>query len=118
MKEFALLFRMDITSEDAQPSPEVMQIYMAQWSTWVSKLSNQELLAPGGNHLSREGKVLRPNNEVTDGPYVAQRQSVAGYLLVFAQDLEAACVLAGECPILQGENTSIEVREIAIPGNL
>ncbi|ALI98691.1 YciI family protein [Rufibacter tibetensis] len=118
MKEFSLLFRMDITSEEAQPSPELLQTYLAQWSTWISKLSNQEVLAPGGNHFSREGKVLRSNNEITDGPYTAQQQSVAGYILVYAQDLEAASVLASECPILQGENTSVEVREIAVPGKL
>ncbi|KAA3440053.1 YciI family protein [Rufibacter hautae] len=118
MKEFALLFRRNITSAEAQPSPELLQTYLAQWSTWISKLASQDVLAPGGNHFSPEGRVLRSNQQITEGPYTAQQQSVDGYLLVHAQDLEAAVALAGECPLLQGENTSVEVREIAEPGKL
>lgn len=31
MKEFVLLFRMDITNAEAQPTPKQMETYMQQW---------------------------------------------------------------------------------------
>lgn len=116
MKEFVLIFRMDITTEEKQPSPEQMKRYMTQWSEWTKGISAQGRLAEGGNHLSGSGRVLRPGNVVIDEPYTANGESVAGYILVLAEDIDNAVRIAEKCPILQGEGTSVEVRETATPG--
>jgi hypothetical protein len=116
MKEFILIFRMDITTEEAQPSKEQMNIYMLQWMEWINFISDKGQLAEGGNHLSRHGKVLRPNNIINEGPYTINKESVAGYIIILAKDIDDAVVIAKECPILNGEGTSVEVREIATPG--
>ena len=113
MKEFVLIFRMDITTEEIQPSPEQMKLYMTQWMEWINDISAQNKLADGGNHLSRSGKVLRPKNVMIDEPYTANRESVAGYIIILAKDIDDAVQIAEKCPILQGEGTSVEVRETA-----
>lgn len=116
MREFVLIFRMDITSPDKQPSPEQMQSYMQQWMEWIEEISDNDKLSDGGNHLSRQGRVLRPGGQITDGPFIENRQSVAGYILILAENLEEAVEIAAKCPILHGENTSVEVRETGTPG--
>lgn len=116
MKEFVLIFRMDITSKETQPTKEQMQIYMQQWMQWINEIAEKDQLADGGNHFSRRGRVLKPQNEVFETPYIADNNSVAGYIIIFADDLNEATKIAEKCPILNGQNTSVEIREIAIPG--
>ena len=113
MKEFLLIFRMDITTKEAQPSPEQMKLYMTQWMEWINDISAQQQLADGGNHLSPIGKVLRSNNVIADESYTSNKESVAGYIIILAKDIDDAVRIAKKCPILQGEGTSIEVRETA-----
>ena len=116
MKEFVLIFRMDITTEEIQPSSEQMKIYMSQWMEWINEISAQNKLAGGGNHLSKSGKVLRPKNAMVDGPYTVNGESVAGYIIIHAKDIDDAVLIAKKCPILNGEGTSVEVRETENPG--
>ena len=112
MSEFALFFRMDILTREVQPTPEQMVIYMDQWNNWISTIAAQGKLAEGGNHLSNEGRVIRSGIQIDDGPYVQNRESVAGYIIIKATDFDDAVAMAKECPILHGEGTSVEVRKI------
>jgi hypothetical protein len=112
MNEFVLIFRMDITTKEAQPTPAQMEIYMNQWEEWINDIAVQNKLADGGNHLSTEGRVIRPNNVITDGPYSEKRESIAGYIIIKAMNFYEAVYIAKDCPILQGEGTSVEVRKI------
>jgi hypothetical protein len=115
MKEYVLIFRMDITTRGAQPSPEQMKLYMVQWMEWIGDISSQGKLADGGNHLSQAGKVLRKGNAVSEKPYTKNRESVAGYIIIYAKSITDAVRIARKCPILEGEGTSVEVRETANP---
>jgi hypothetical protein len=112
MNEFVLIFRMDITTKEAQPTPAQMEIYMNQWEEWINDIAVQNKLADGGNHLSTEGRVIRPNNVITDGPYSEKRESIAGYIIIKAMNFYEAVYIAKDCPILQGEGNSVEVRKI------
>lgn len=116
MKQFALLFRMDITNPEAQPSKEQMKIYMEQWMTWLKGIAATQQLADGGNHFSQDGVVLKPKDTTIEGPYTSENLSVAGYILIYADSFDDAIIIAKKCPILQGENTSVEIRELASPG--
>ena len=116
MTSFVLLFRMDITSPEAQPSPAQMRVYMEQWTEWIGGISEKGRLADGGNHFSKKGTVLRPKGDQSDGPYTVQKESVAGYIIIDAKNLKEAVAIAKDCPILQGEGTSVEVREVGVPG--
>jgi len=112
MNEFVLIFRMDITTKEAQPTPEQMEIYLEQWEKWINDIAIQNKLAEGGHHLSIEGRVLRPNNVITDGPYTEKRESIAGYIIIKATNFNEAVNIAKGCPILQGKGTSVEVRKV------
>lgn len=116
MKEFVLLFRMDIINVEAQPTPKQMENYMQLWMNWINEIADNDQLADGGNHFSRQGRVLKPNNEVVEAPYIADNNSIAGYIIVLAKNLEEATKIAMKCPILCGQNTSVEIRETATPG--
>ncbi|WP_144281992.1 YciI family protein [Chryseobacterium echinoideorum] len=116
MKEFVLLFRMDITNQQAQPTKEQMDIYMQQWMAWINEIEENGQLADGGNHFSREGRVLKPNSEIIEKPFTADDISVAGYIIILADSMEGATKIAQKCPILNGQNTSVEIRETAQPG--
>lgn len=116
MKEYVLLFRMDITNKAAQPTEEQMETYMQQWMLWINNMAAGNRLADGGNHFSRHGRVLKPNNEILETPYVSDNNSVAGYIIIWASDMDDATRIAQKCPILHGENTSVEIRETATPG--
>jgi hypothetical protein len=116
MKEFVLLFRMDITNKETQPTKKQMETYMQQWMNWVNEIAENDQLADGGNHFSRQGRVLKPNNEVVETPHIDNNNSIAGYIIVLAKNLDEATKIAKKCPILNGQNTSVEIREIATPG--
>jgi len=42
-------------------------------------------------------------------------ESVTGYIIILAKDIAVAVHIAKKCPILQGEGTSVVVRETFIP---
>lgn len=116
MKEYVFIIRLDILTKEAQPSEEQMHYFMQQWMEWLNGIAEKGQLANGGNHLQYSGKVIRPGKNISDLPYVANHESVAGYILVLAKDLDDAVSLAGKCPILNGsDKNSIEVRETAAP---
>lgn len=116
MKAFVLIFRMDILTPENQPTPEQMEEYMSQWMAWINGISAQGRLAPGGNHLSAGGKVLRKGNSIINGPYAVNNESVAGYIVILAKDMDDAVRIAEKCPILEGDGTSVEIRKTEAPG--
>jgi hypothetical protein len=111
MEEFILLFRLDILTKEAQPSPEQLQVYMKAYHDWVGGIAAQNKFV-GGKGLSTEGKVLKFNNVVTDGPYAEIKESIAGYIIIRAKDFDEAVALAKNCPMLGGEGNTVEVRKI------
>jgi hypothetical protein len=112
MNEYVLFFRMDILTPEAQPGQEQMETYMNQWQEWIDSMVDQYQLV-GGNHLSTDGKVLKSDKSETDSPYALNNESIAGYLIVRANDIDEAVAIARKCPILLGTGTSVEVRQIA-----
>ena len=116
MKEIVVQLRMDLTNEETQPNEKHMESYMQQWMSGLKEIADNDQLAGGGNHFARHGRVLKPNNETIETPYIAENNSVAGYIIIFAENLEEATKIAAKCPILNGQNTSVEIRETATPG--
>lgn len=119
MKQYVLIFRLDISTPDQQPGKEQMEVFMKQWTDWLNLISENGQLAAGGNHLSYSGKVIKPGNVVLDTPYTADLESVAGYIVIKAKNMDDATRIAEKCPILNGgDRNSVEIRETATPGDI
>ncbi len=111
MDEYLILMRLDLITKDAQPSPEQMQVYMKMYNDWVGGIAAQNKFV-GGKGLSTEGKVINSKNVITDGPYAETKESLAGYIMIKAKDIDEAVGIAKGCPILMGEGNTVEVRKI------
>ena len=122
MNEFALIFRNDFQPE-VKFSPVEMQVIMQQWQSWMGGMAARGQLANSGNRLGGNGKTLKPNNVVTNGPYAELKEMVSGYILIKADDIDAAAEIAKGCPILNvGGNVEVRniipVRSEALPQSL
>ncbi len=111
MQNYLLVFRSDMETTQLQITPEQMQAMMTPWQTWMAEMSATGNLVSPGHRLMREGKVVKPGNVVTDGPFVELKESVGGYTVIKAASLDAATELAKGCPIFQVGGT-VEVREM------
>jgi hypothetical protein len=109
MANFMYLFR---TNPEAyrSMSPEQMQQVMRKWMDWKEELQKEGHIKQLGERLDVTGKVVRGKTKtVTDGPYVEVKDSIQGYMLVEAKDLDLALELAKGCPVLERDGT-VEVR--------
>jgi len=110
MNEFSLIFRNE-QHPGVQFSPEQMQDILVQWRDWMGSIAAQNKLASSGARLGVEGKVLKPNDVVTDGPYVELKEMLSGFIIVKGADINEAAEIAKGCPILK-VGGSVEVRSI------
>jgi hypothetical protein len=91
-------------------SPEQMQQTMKNWMDWKDKLEKNGHVKQLGERLDGTGKVVRGKAKaVTDGPYVEVKDSIQGYMILEAEDMNQAVLLAKGCPILEGDGT-VEIR--------
>lgn len=113
MNQFMLIFRRDWETKEKQPSPEQMQASIKPWQDWLGSLAAQNKLVSGPNRLHKEGKVVKANQVVTDGPYAEIKESIGGFIIVTAADFEEAVALAQDCPILKNPwDGNVEVRQV------
>jgi hypothetical protein len=111
MKEYLFLFRGG-DSIDREQSPEQWQQHMHRWMQWMGDLQKKGLLI-GAQPLNPTGKqVSGTQKTITDGPFIEGKEMVAGYLMCKADSYDAAVDMARNCPILEFDNGSVEVREI------
>jgi hypothetical protein len=98
----------------ANRSPEEMMKVIERYSAWSRSLAEKGQMAGGEKLTDGKGRVLRPGGKeilVTDGPYAETRETVGGFFIVTAPDLEAAEAIARTCPHLS-YGGRIELREI------
>jgi len=109
MKEFMMLFR-HVPNPNQELSVEELQASITEWQNWIGDIAAQGKFMDT-NQLSHEGKTLKANQVITDGPYAELKEVVGGYILVKAASLDEALKMAEGCPVLAiGGN--VEVRSI------
>ena len=111
MNEFLLIFRRDMKTQEKGLSPEQIQAMMKPWQDWIGGLAAQNKLMSAGNRLVTDGRVVKPNQVVTNGPFVELAESIGGYTIIKASSVDEAAELSKNCPILM-VGGSVEVREI------
>jgi hypothetical protein len=109
MTEFMMIFRNDY-NPSFKPSPEQMQASIKQWQDWIGGIAAQGKFL-STNRLGFEGKTLKQNNVIADGPYAEVKEIVGGYILVKANTIDEAMKLAEGCPILN-IGGHVEVRNV------
>ena len=110
MSNFLFLFRGGRSAMENM-SPEEMQANMQKWGAWMAQLREKGQLVDG-LPLGQHGKVVEKSGEIiTDGPFAEGAEIVGGYLIVTADDLDAAVELSKGCPIYENGGCT-EVREI------
>ncbi len=109
MAKFLLVYR-DSTEPRSQPSPEEMQGFLAMWGEWFKQFGPQIL--DGGDALLPTGRVIKPDGEIANGPYVEAKEMVGGFSVIDAETYEAAVEIARECPIVK-IGGAIEIRQFA-----
>jgi hypothetical protein len=112
MAEFLYLYR-GSERVTAGMSPQQMQEYLQRFAGWIGSLGERKLLSSTScAPLDPSGKTLSgPKAVVTEGPYAEAKDLVGGFSVISAQDLDAAVVLARECPFL-GVGGTVEVRQL------
>lgn len=110
MKEFTFLFQSP-ANNGFQPSPQQMQDSMKQWQDWLGGIAAQGKLASMGNRLGSEATTVAPNNIVTNGPYAETKEVIGGYIVVKAEDIQAAAEIAKGCPVLQAGGR-VDIRNV------
>ena len=111
MNEFLLIFRRDFKTPGIQPSPEQLQKMMKEWQNWMGSIAAQNKLVSSGNRLADDGRVIKTDAVITNGPYVEIKEAIGGYIMISAASLDEAAEISKGCPILKiGGN--VEVRGV------
>jgi len=112
MKDFILLFRQAGNEQPLLNDEEIANINK-KWQDWIGDIDAQGKLSDHGSRLEKAGKVLKPGGVITDGPFVEIRESLGGFIVISAENLEEATTLAHGCPILES-NGSVEIRALLV----
>ncbi len=107
-----MLFRSEERSERefAEMTPEEMQGQIKLWQDWIGGIAAQDKFV-ATNALGMQGKVVKANNTLTDGPYIEMKEMVGGYIIVKADDIDDAVRLSEGCPTL-AIGVTVEVRDV------
>jgi len=109
MSEFVFLFR----GRERLGSAEQQQKTLEKWRAWMIELGQSGVLANPGIPLQDAAKrVVGAGRDVHDGPFAEIKDLVNGFIVVTAEDIDAACEIARGCPIFE-QSGGVEVRPVA-----
>jgi hypothetical protein len=109
MNDFLLIFRRDVVTKEAQPSPEEMQASVKRWQDWLGGIAAQGKMVSKPGRWDGAGKVVR-QSIVTNGPYAEVKESIGGVIIIKAENYDEATEIAKGCPILLwGGNVEIRM---------
>ena len=111
MQDFLLIFRRENTGPQSVLSPEQLQAMMKPWQDWMGGIAAQNKLVDSGNRLESDGRVVKPGNVITNGPYVEIKEAIGGYIIIRAATLDEATGISKGCPIFN-VGGSVEVRAL------
>jgi hypothetical protein len=112
LQEFMLVFRMEPSLE--QPTAEQLQEMSQSWGKFIGTIAMQCKLV-STYQLGFEGKQISADNQTHEGFVVADKQMIAGNMVIKAESIEVATEWGKKCPILLMGGT-VEVRN-TIPMN-
>lgn len=110
MTQYAVLIYGD-EAQFADMSPEAWAAMMDAHNAFAHAVTEQGGKILGGEALgqSTTATSIRTGGAVTDGPFVETKESLGGFYLIEADDLDHAIALASLCPAPAG---GVEVRPV------
>ena len=94
-------------AQDSNAAQENMQA----WMNWMRGLAQSGTLVSADPLLPTGKQVIGTGKVVTDEVYLSSGESIGGYLIVNASDIDDAVEISKGCPIFK-ENGKVEVRPI------
>jgi len=111
MEKFLFLIRQDLIDREKMKEEDNQNIRVM--TIWM------ESLAQAGNHLASDallnsGKYVGRDYVVSDGPFIEAKESISGFFLILAENVEQAAAIAQTCPLVLTGKVVIEVRPIMV----
>ena len=111
MEKFMLLFRGGENHASNAQESQAAADNMQEWVKWMGELGQKGILVDA-QPLQPTGKqVIGKSKTISDGVYTEANETVGGYLIVNAKDIDDAVEISKGCPIFS-ENGKVEVRPI------
>jgi hypothetical protein len=108
--QYLLLFRG--TNWHRELSPNEIQEIMGRTNAWFERLAKDGIYK-AAQPLEEEGATIAfSNGSIVDGPFTESKESVGGYLLLEADDLDEAISIAKQNPMIP-YGLTVEVRPVA-----
>ena len=99
---------------EGRPTPEQMAAEMPRWGEYTQSLKDAGLFVGGdalqGADVATTVRVRDGETQITDGPFAETKESLAGYYLLEANDLDTVLEYAARVPNVH--YASVEVRPI------
>lgn len=94
-------------------SPEQIQESIKRYSDWARKLRAEGKLISAEKLKDNTGLLLGTRNgqTVVDGPFAETKETIGGFFILEAENLENAIEITRECPALN-DGGAVELREI------
>lgn len=110
MEYFMLMLRAE-KIDFALYSPDDYQKLLADFDRWNNGMIEKGSLIASASLRTGEGKTIRGERVVKDGPYSEAKEVVTGFFVVRAENYEKAVEIGSGCPFLT-RGGSVEVRLI------
>jgi hypothetical protein len=107
--EFMLVFRFE-PNFNYQPTADDLAQMHQQWGAYFGELAQAGQMV-STHQLGFEGVQVAADQSVTEGIYIADKQTLGGNLIVKVDTIDEAIVIAKKSPIL-AMGGSVEVRSI------
>ena len=94
-------------------SPKDQEATIQKYIAWVRTMREKNQFV-AGDELKPGGKRLIANgSSVVDGPYAETKESIGGYMLIEAANLDQATDIARGCPTF-GHGGAVQIKEIQV----
>jgi hypothetical protein len=108
MEKFLLIVREDLKVLKAY-TEEQRNRGMQEMTRWVESLA-ESWNYTGGEPLAIFGRYVSNDSVLSDGPFIESKEGISGYILITAENLDAAASFAQTCPLVMRGAMVIEVR--------
>jgi hypothetical protein len=111
MSQFMLFIRNG--EEPNELAAEEIQQAIQRFSAWAKKLREQGKLITAEKLKDNEGLLLGARNGqiIVDGPFAETKETIGGYFVIEAENLDEAVEITKECPALSNGGI-VELREV------